>query len=569
MSLNSQFHWLCGLSVCLLAVGCHSNPPAVVAPAKAPTPSAAASAPRSAIRFDDRTAESGVEFTYRNGHEAGKAAILESLGGGVAVLDFDLDGALDLFLPGGGGYRGERALFGLPAGMFRNLGDWKFVPVVEQAGLPAAKYYTHGASVGDYDADGFPDVIVTGYGGVQLYHNLGDGTFQETTLETGLTDPLWSSSAAWADFNGDGHLDLYVAHYVNWSFDNDPFCKAPQPGVREICPPRDFKGLPDTLYLSQGDGSFRDASKEGGLRPDGKGLGVVASDLDLDGDTDVYVANDTVANFLYRNDGTGKFEEIGERSGAALSDMGTPDGSMGLVIADLNLDGLPDIWVANYERESFALYRNTGKFYQHVSQATGITAVGDLFVGFGTVAFDVDLDGDEDIVVSNGHVILYPNNSSVRQLPLLFENLNGKRFVNVAPTAGPYFSEPHLGRGVIRADFDDDGRLDLAFSPIEEPVSLLQNATATEGRSLLVRLVGVTSNRDGTGASLVLHTSQGDYYRPVVGGGSYLSQSDPRPFWGLPVGTQVQKLTVRWPDGQTDEIELPETSEKLTLIQRP
>ena len=263
------------------------------------------------------------------------------------------------------------------------------------------------------------------------------------------------------------------------------------------------------------------------------------------------LANDTVPNFLYRNDGTGKFEEIGHINGTALSDMATADGSMGVSVGDYNLDGLPDIWVANYERESFALYRNDGEcYFQHVSQPLGVTGVGAMFVGFGTLFFDADLDGDEDVWVTNGHVIQYPANAPLKQVPLLFENVETKRFRNVAPQSGTYATTPHMGRGVCQADFDQDGDRDLLVSHVNDPLSLLENTTVTTARALRVRLIGRTSNRTAIGARLVLETSAGRRLRQISGGGSYLSHSDLEVVWGIPEGVLLKSLHIRWPSGQ-------------------
>ncbi|MEE3367154.1 MAG: VCBS repeat-containing protein, partial [Planctomycetota bacterium] len=251
--------------------------------------------PRTVASFRDRAARSGVAFTYQNGQEAGYFSIVESLGGGVGLLDWDRDGDLDLFLPAGGRFGKDETIGGRPAGLFLNRGDWSFLDASVQTGTAGeTARYSHGAAVGDFDSDGFPDVLVTGFGGVVLWRNLGDGTFENVTEVSGLTDTLWSSSAAWGDLDGDGHLDLYVAHYVNWSFKNNPYCPSKETGKQDICPPRQFRPLPDTLFLSNGDGSFRDASEKSGLvqtGASGMGLGVMMCDIDSDGDLDVYVCN--------------------------------------------------------------------------------------------------------------------------------------------------------------------------------------------------------------------------------------------------------------------------------------
>jgi len=502
--------------------------------------------------FVEKTSQAGVHFTYRNGQEAGHRSILESLGGGVALFDFDADGDLDLFCPGGGEFGENQTVRGRTPAFFRNEGSWQFTEITKQAGVTSAPYYSHGGAVGDYDNDGFRDLLVTGYGGLLLCRNQGDGTFEAVTTTANLHDRLWSSSAAWGDVDGDGYLDLYVVHYVNWSFENHPFCPASKPGQREVCPPRLFDALADTFYLSNGDGTFRDVSQEIGLREDGKGLGVLMADVDLDGDLDVYVGNDTVPNFLYRNDGEGRLEEVALTSGTAQSDLGMSDGSMGVDLGDFNLDGLPDLWVANYEHESFALYRNEGNgVFQHVSRATGVSAVGGLYVGWGTAFFDFDRDGDEDIFTSNGHVIRFPVTAPLRQEPLLFENQAGKGFLNVASAAGPYLAAPHMGRGVALGDVDDDGDQDLAVSHTNEPLALLSNESANQNHWLSLRLIGRRSNRDAVGTVVRIRTAGGEQMRQVKGGASYASSSDLRVFFGLGEQRQVDRIEIRWPAGET------------------
>lgn len=515
---------------------------------------------KSDIRFEEMTAKTGVNFVYRNGEDAGEVAILESLGGGVGLFDFDNDGDMDLCLPGGGHYgektNGERPVLGWPHAIFRNDGDWKFTEVTKSAAANATPYYSHGAAAADFDNDGFLDVLITGFGGLLLLHNHGDGTFEEHAKLAGMTDALWSSTAAWGDFNKDGALDVYIAHYANWSFKNHPFCPGPKQGTRESCPPREFQGLPDTVYFNNGDGSFRDVSQEVGLKPDGKGLGVLTADLDLDGDVDVYVGNDTVPNFLYQNDGTGKFEETGLISGTALSQSGTPDGSMGVDVGDITGDGRPDLWVVNFERESNALYRNDGNgLFQHISQMMGVTAVGALYVGWGTSINDFDKDGDEDPFVSNGHVIRYPENAPIFQKPLMFDNRNGKRLENVASVVGPYFAEGHQGRGSAAGDIDRDGDVDLVISRMNQPVAFLSNTTVTTRRWLSLRLVGVTSPRIPIGAIVRVKTADREMVRQIKGGTSFASTIEPAILFGLGDAQLVESVEIQWPSGLKQTIE--------------
>jgi enediyne biosynthesis protein E4 len=508
------------------------------------TATVATTAPK--LRFDELAAVAALDLRYDNGSAAGVNAILESLGGGVAAFDYDRDGWCDLALPGGGEL-GDRVARGLPTRLVRRRGVDLAARVESLAGLAAPRHFSHGATTGDFDNDGFADLLVTGYGGLTLWRNLGDGTFVDVTGAAGLVDAKWSSSAAWCDLNGDGHSDLYIAHYVNWSFDNNPPCKGPS-GQVDVCPPRSFDGLDDLVYFSEGDGTFRAAGPETGLTPQGKGLGVLVADFDGDGDSDVYVANDTVPNFFYVNDGKGRLEESGQATGMALDDMASANGSMGVAATDYDRDGALDVWVANYEDELLALYRNlkNGSF-QHVSRRVGVGRLGTLYVGFGCVTGDFDLDGDEDFAVANGHVVHHPRNAPIRQEPLLLLNSGAGQFAREIPEG--YFAQPHLGRGLATADLDRDGRLDLVFTNTREPVAALLNRSDTGNRGVRVRLVGRRGTREPVGASAVLSTSAGDLLRPVIGGGSYLSTSEPVLHWGLPAGGAIRELRVTWPGG--------------------
>lgn len=517
--------------------------------------------------FSETAAGAGINFTYHNGEESGHFAILESLGGGVGMFDYDSDGDVDLFVPGGGRYESEKKTVGLSPGLFRNLGDWRFVETTVAAGTATAPWYSHGAAITDFNNDGFSDILVTGYGGLLLFQNQGDGTFREIARQTGLTDDQWSSSAACGDVDGDGNPDFYVAHYVNWSPDNNPICEGPEPGLREVCPPRRFDPLPDIIYHNNGDSTFSDFSTKLQLRTDGKGLGVLMADVDLDGHLDIYVANDTVPNFLYRNNGDGTLEDASTRSGTSLSDAGVPEGSMGVDVGDYNLDGRPDLWVSNFERESCSLYRNDGNFFfQHVSRSTGVTAVGGLAVGWGTVFLDFDRDGDEDVFVSNGHVIRYPKNAPLRQPPHLFQNDSGPRFHNVAPAAGDYLQTPHMGRGVACGDLDNDGDQDLVISCNNEPVAVLTNHSGTNN-SFVVRLIGTRSNRDAVGAWIKIRVApdQPEMIRLVKAGGSYASSSDPRLFFGVGTATSIAEVAIHWPSGVIQSLSDVAIQETLVL----
>jgi hypothetical protein len=525
--------------------------------------------------FKDVTADSGVNWTYRNGEEAKNLAILESLGGGVALIDYDGDGLLDLFVAGGGGYDGK-TIIGRSCKFYRNLGKNKFVDVTKEVGLDGPWFYTHGAAVCDYDRDGWPDLLVTGWGELRLYHNepvdprdpLKGRHFVDVTAKAGLPKGLWTTSAAWADLDGDGYPDLYVCQYVDWSFANHPSCtydgKTP-----DVCPPKNFSGLPHKLFHNNGKGVFTEVSKEAGLWPNypnatpgkdaSKGLGVIIVDVNGDGKPDVYVANDTVDNFLYINRSTPghlKFEEVGLLSGTARDDRGMPNGSMGLDAASYDGGELPSIWVTNYENELHALYHNDCKkgniFFTYGTPAAGIAALGQNYVGWGTGFLDLDHHGWEDLFIANGHAIHYPTNPKTtrKQKPVLMRNVGNGKFKDITSRGGPYFESQHLSRGVALGDLDNDGRVDLVISHLNDPVTILHNEAVTDGNHWLgVELVG-KDYADVVGARVILDQDGRKQYRFPKGGGSYASSGDRRHVFGLGKADKVGRVTVIWPDGK-------------------
>lgn len=564
----------------LRMAGCHHEPDGTtedasvstgdVTPSASPDDQLSAVAEiRSSLRFEDIASALGINHQYVNGEDSGYYSILESLGGGVAMIDCDGDDLLDLVATGGGCFEADGAPAGVATGFFRQTqGSERFESVADVAGLSRASYYTHGVHASDFDNDGFLDLLITGYGGLQLFRNHGDGTFEESAADSGLTDGLWSSSAAWGDFNADGAADLYVAHYVDWSPGQNKECFAADEKTRDVCSPRQFSGLPDSLFLSRGDGQFRDATGDFGTVGSSKGLGVVSGDIDRDGDVDVYVTNDTEKNCMLINQSNTTFADQGESSGTAYGDTGREEGSMGVDLCDFNNDGHVDIGVANYENETFAMYRSfNGQFFQHVSRSTGIAAAGGLSVSWGTLFLDLDVDGDEDLFVANGHVIRHPQNAPLQQPPLVLLNDRGQRFSNIAKSSGDYTAASHMGRGIAAGDLDGDGDLDIAISCLNQPVAVLQNSGTPSGNWLAVRLIGRQSTRHPIGATVEAQLTDGtSLLRLQKGGTSYASTSQPDLHFGLGK-SQAQKLTVQWPSGQIQLVDLPVLNALTTLIE--
>jgi hypothetical protein len=502
--------------------------------------------------FQDVTAASGLDFAYRNGFEADQYTILESVGGGVAVLDFDGDGLMDIFVAGGGFFAGpdHREITGQGNRLYKNLGACKFKDVTAAAGLDQPVFYTHGCAVADYDRDGWPDLLVTGWGRLALYHNEPDGRggrrFVEVTSRAGLAQGLWTTSAAWGDLDGDGYPDLYLCQYVNWSWLNNPHCPGLTADIpRDVCPPQKFQGLPHVLYHNNGDGTFTDISRSAGLCPytadpvrnrePGNGLGVLMVDVDLDGKPDVYVANDGVDSFLYMNrssDGRTRFEEEGLLRGVSRGDS-----------------GWPSLWVANFENQYHALYRNRGAGrFVFATLAAGIGSIGQRYVGFGTAFIDVDNDGNEDLVVSNGHVFRHPTAVTAAQHPILLANQGNGRFQDISSAGGAYFGQNHLGRGLAVVDLDNDGWPDLVVSHLNSPVGMLRNAGGN-AHWLGFELHGL-DHRDLVGSRVIVQVGGRQLTRFVKGGGSYCSASDARIVFGLGNTDHIDGVEVFWSWGK-------------------
>jgi hypothetical protein len=587
--MDTRLFIVIGAGIIAAGLACRQPTPSVVS-SDTPKPAIASVEP---ALFEEITPSSGIDFTYRNGEDtADHLSILESLGGGVGLIDYDADGLLDVFLVGGGVFAGQdsKEIQGLPCKLYRNLGNNKFHDVTAAVGLDQLAqdqpwFYTHGVAVADYDRDGWPDLLVTGWGRIALFRNVPADPddpsrgrrFEDVTAKVGLDQGIdWATSAAFADLDGDGFPDLYVCQYVDWSWRKHPSCtydgKTP-----DVCPPKSFHGLPDKLYRNTGQGTFVDVSHEAGLRPGGpnnsKALGVLIVDVDGDGKPDVYVANDTVDNYLYLNKsqpGQIKLEEQGLLSGAARDDRGSSNGSMGVAAGDPERTGKPSLWVTNYENELHSMYRNECRpgqpFFNFRTAAAGIAAIGQTYVGWGTAFLDADLDGWEDLIVVNGHAIRFPTgkNSSRRQHPVLLINHSGK-FQQASRRLGTYYETPRLGRGVGFGDLDNDGRVDLVVSHINEPVAVLRGIGGKDHHWLGVQLAG-KDHACVVGTRVVLDVQGQRLTRFVMGGGSYLSANDPRLVYGLGT-TQPDRLTVIWPDGSKQEFDNPAVNCYYRIVQ--
>jgi hypothetical protein len=503
--------------------------------------------PRDDDFFEDATERSGVRFAYRNGREAGKFFILESLGGGVAMIDYDLDGDLDLAFAGGGTFEGDPVqIKGLPSAFYRNDEEWRFrpiTPVVHLNDQPSG--YSHCMTVTDFDADGLPDLFLTCYGFSRLYRNLGDGTFAGALSPEEFPAHGWGTSAAWADIDRDGFPELYLGHYLDWSPETEQACHD-QFGNRDVCGPAQYPGAVGKFLHNSGDGTFEDWSQRVGLAGGVKGLGAVACDFDADGWIDFYAANDETPNQLYLGRPDATFREVGRSAGVAFNEYGVEEGSMGIGVNDFDGDGLPDLFVTNFENEDNALYRNLGGGqFKHDSVAMGVSGHSRMMVGFGTALVDFDLDGWPDLFIANGNAVYSMGQAPYEQPPQFFLGVEGRRFENVSERGGSYFRARHVGRGVAAGDLDDDGALDLIVVHQNEPVALLRNRTPA-GSFVRVQLRATRGQTDAIGAHVVLLSGPRAMVRHMVHGAGYFSQWDPRVVFPAPAGASTVDLAVQW-----------------------
>ncbi len=512
---------------------------------------------RAVIAFRDDAKAAGLGFVYHNG-ESPQHQIPETIGGGVAVLDYDGDGWLDVYLVQGGPFPRRPGPAAPDEGdrLFRNRRDGTFEDVTAAAGIARiGRSYAFGVTAGDYDNDGRPDLFVTRWRSYSLYHNQGDGTFADATVAAGLGgDRDWPTSAAFADFDGDGDLDLYVCHYLAWDAENPTLCRDPRaPGQYVSCLPLGFPARPDHLFRNDG-GRFVDVSGSAGIVDrDGRGLGVVAADLDDDGRVDLFVANDMTANFLFRNRGKLQFEEIGHAAGVACNAEGGYQAGMGIACGDLDGDSRPDLAVTNFFGESSTFYRNLGGgMFADATAAVGLKAPSRFLLGFGVTFLDVDNDGLLDLATANGHIHdLRPKIPYAMPAQLLVGDRAG-HLTDISPQSGAPWSVPRIGRGLARADLDNDGRIDLLLVAQNAPLAYFHNQTEHAGHFVTIRLVGTPSPRDATGARVTITVGGRRQTAWRFGGGSYASASDARLHFGLGSEWRIDEIEVRWPSGRLD-----------------
>lgn len=521
--------------------------------------------------FQDIAAQAGITFHHSKGGTPEKY-MPETMGSGGLFLDFNNDGWLDIFLVDGGSLVNPEVSRRARNPLYRNNGDGTFQEVTTHSGIKPLRYGM-GACAADYDNDGWVDLYLTGFEGNALYRNNGNGSFSDVTAKARAGVKSWSTSCAWGDFNKDGFLDLYIANYVDFGMNNNKFCGDVVQRVRTYCHPNVYGGLADVLLQNNGDGTFTDVSRRAGIaNPAGNGLGVVVGDYDNDGWPDIYVANDSVPNFLYHNLRNGTFEEVGQWAGVAVNRNGRPEAGMGTDFGDIDNDGLLDIFVTNLDWETNTLYHNQGQgLFADTTAERGLGEPSLPLVGFGTAFFDFDNDGLLDIVVANGNVLdnakFFRDAASYAQPKLLFQNLGGGKFQEIHASAGRGFGPHKVGRGLAVGDVDNDGDIDILTTNNGQTADLLRNDGGNRANSLLIRTVGQTSNRDGIGARLILRAGSTQQIREVKAGSSYLGQNDLRVHFGLGKATHADRLEIRWPSGTIDVLEHIAANQILTVTE--
>jgi len=515
-------------------------------------------AKRISPKFIDVTGALGINFRNMASHTS-KKYLIETMGSGVALFDYDNDGRLDIFVVNGAALTDPTPKGTIPQKtapkywnrLYHQKQDGTFEDVTERAGLQGAGYGM-GVAVGDYDNDGYEDLYVTAYGGNKLYHNNRDGTFTDVTDKGGVGGSGWSTSAAWVDLDGDGLLDLVVLRYLVWDFD-DVWCGEHKEGYRTYCHPDYFKPVAPLVYHNDGNGHFTEVAEKVGMAKPGKGLGIAIADYDRDGHVDLFVANDSMSEFLFRNWGNGMFEEVALVSGVAVDGEGHTFAGMGVDFADYNNDGLPDLVITDLASQMYALYRNNGDgTFSYESYPSGLGRMTMTHSGWGVRFLDYDNAGWKDLLIAQGHdldtiELTFPN-LRYRE-PMLLARNTGHGFEDVSADAGSVFREAWVGRGLAIGDIDNDGRLDAVVTTNDGPLYVLHNATPTSNHWLILKLVGHRSNRDAIGAEVKVLTGGTTQIATVTTASSYLSSSDKRVHFGLGTETVAATIEIRWPSG--------------------
>lgn len=514
----------------------------------------AAEGSKSSVQFVDAAQRAGISFVHHSG-ASGKKYLPESLGAGCAFIDLDGDGWADIFLINDHDWTRSNKTY-LPA-LYRNNHNGTFTDITKGSGLDL-QLYGMGVSVADYDNDGMPDLYLTALEGDHLFHNEGHGHFRDVTATSGIRNADFGTSAAWFDYDRDGKADLLVANYVQWSPQEDKRCSM-DGKTKSYCTPEAYNGKSLKLYHNLGGGKFEDMTKKAGLAdPTSKSLGITVFDYNGDGWPDVFVANDTQPNKLYRNNKNGTFTEEAVQAGVAYSEDGTARGGMGTDASDYDHSGHPHLLIGNFANQMMALYRNNGNgLFVDTASNGPIGRASLLSLTFGTFFFDYDLDGYPDIFAANGHlepdIHKFQPNLQYAQSPLLFHNVSG-RFENATGSVGPDFSRPIVGRGAAYADYDHDGDLDIVINTNNGPAVLLRNDGGNKNNWLSVRLIGTKSNRSGLDAVVRVESASGKQQQIVHSGSSYCSQSDLNLTFGLRQDRAVSKLTVEWPSGKVQQL---------------
>ena len=527
-----------------------------------------------AITFRDITQKAGIHFVHNNA-AFGKKYLPETMGPGVAFIDYDNDGWPDIFIVNGMDWPGHASKHSTPK-LYHNNHDGTFTDVTHKAGLDV-EMFGMGVAVGDYDNDGYDDLFVTALGQSHLFHNNGNATFTDVTKKAGLWGPNeFSTSAAWVDYDRDGKLDLVVANYVQWSLEGDLYCTLDGKS-KSYCTPESYKGVSVRLWHNRGDGTFEDVTKKAGVwEPTSKTLGIAILDYDNDGWPDLLFSNDTQPNKLYRNNGNGTFTEKAVVAGIAFSEDGVARAGMGVDAADYDRSGMASILITNFSNQMLSLYHNEGKgLFVDEAPRSEVGRNSLLTLGFGCFFFDYDLDGWPDILIANGHIDgdiqrVQPN-VKYAMPPHIFRNLGKGDFQEVTKSLGAGFAAPRVGRGAAYADINNDGRLDLLLSTNGGPVYLFENDftgnVGAANKSLRIKLIGTNSNRDGIGAVVKLTAGGESQTEMLRSGSSYLSASELVLTFGLAMHDQAESVEIRWPSGQVEKLSNIAAGQTITVTE--